>query len=290
MKNGMENLHPIVLFIFFASCLTVTMLIMHPVFLVISFLSGLLFILVSGGVGDVVRSLRFNLVTSLMIILINPLISHGGITVITYLPDGNPLTMESVIFGCAAALLLSSAVNWFYCINRVLTSDKLIYLFGRAAPRLALLISMVLAFTEKLSSHYKEVRNARKCFGAKNKRIKGIIKNLSSTIQWALENSVDTADSMHSRGYASGKRTSYSLYHIRRNDIIMIILFAAADIIILYSYYSGQLYFSYYPMITVEASSFAGCFSFIAFGMLCMMPVILKWKEDAEWKYLQSGI
>ena len=113
MKNGMENLHPIVLFIFFASCLTVTMLIMHPVFLVISFLSGLLFILVSGGVGDVVRSLRFNLVTSLMIILINPLISHGGITVITYLPDGNPLTMESVIFGCAAALLLSSAVNWF---------------------------------------------------------------------------------------------------------------------------------------------------------------------------------
>lgn len=290
MKNGMEGFHPIVLLMFFTSCLSVTMLIMHPFFLLTSFISGLLYIFVCGGADGLLNSLKFNIITSLMIIIINPLISHCGVTVITYLPDGNPLTMESVVFGCAAALMLSSAVNWFYCINSVMTSDKIIYLFGKISPKLALLISMVLSFSEKLSHHYREVMDARACLDDGKNRISVLIKNISSTIQWALENSVDTADSMCSRGYATGKRTAYNLYKISSRDIIMLILFSAADSIIIYSYFKENIYFSYYPIFLIEYSGFMSYCCFIVFGLLCIMPVIVKWREDIRWKYLRSGI
>lgn len=42
-----------------------------------------------------------------------------------------PLTLESIAYGCAAAVMLVAVLFWFSCYNEVMTSDKFMYLFGR---------------------------------------------------------------------------------------------------------------------------------------------------------------
>ena len=296
MNTGFTRNHPITQLVFFVSVIGVNMIILHPVFLLISFIGGASYICCISGFGKMFKLLGFNSVTALMIIIINPLISHGGVTVLTYLPDGNPLTLESIIFGCAAAVLMTVMINWFSCINKLMTSDRIIYLFGKPAPKLALLISMVLNFSGKLSAHYKEVKDAREClYRASGKkgliaRLRNSVTVFSSIIQWSLENSVDTADSMISRGYGSGKRTSFDLFMFRKQDIVVTALFLVIDVYIIYSYINDMISFSYYPVFTIGINSTGAYIAFVLFFILCMTPYLTEKREARKWKYLQSRI
>lgn len=83
--------------------------------------------------------------------------------------------------------------------------------FGRVIPSLSLVISMALRLTVRFSDEIKKVAAAKKCMGQGMKG-KSIVKKiryaldiLSVMASWALENSVETADSMRARGYASAK-------------------------------------------------------------------------------------
>lgn len=61
-------------------------------------------------------------------------------------------------------------------------------------------------------------------------RIHAGLNMLSILITWALENAIETSDSMRSRGYGLKGRTAFSIYHFTRKDKyvfgIMIGLFA----------------------------------------------------------------
>ena len=67
----------------------------------------------------------------LLTALINPIFNHEGVTILGYLPSGNPVTQESVIYGICAALMIVSVICHFSCYNEVMTSDKFIYIFGK---------------------------------------------------------------------------------------------------------------------------------------------------------------
>lgn len=296
MKTGFATLHPLVQLTFFISCLSVNMFIMHPVILIISWLCSSIYIIYSWGINNLIFVLKINIVSSLMIILINPLISHRGITVLAYLPSGNVITLESIIFGCAAALLMSSVVNWFFCFNKVITSDKIIYLFGKIFPKIALLISMILSFTGKFSAQLDEVKAAQfsleHCKGKKSivKKIKLSVRVMSAMIQWSLENSVDTADSMHSRGYGTAKRTNYSIYKLRKTDIIYVIVFVIADVLIYFSSYLEIIYFSYYPVIDISFENNLSLLVLLVYALMCIVPVMTDLMEERKWNYLKSKI
>ena len=62
--------------------------------------------------------------------------NHEGATILAYLPSGNPLTLESIVYGLSAAVMMASVILWFSCYNAVMTSDKFAYLFGRVIPAL----------------------------------------------------------------------------------------------------------------------------------------------------------
>lgn len=296
MKTGFSTLHPMVQAMFFVSCISVTMLIMHPVFLIISLISSFIYLVYSYGFRQFLKMLKVDLVTSVIIILVNPLISHGGITFIAYLPSGNPMTLESILFGCAAAMLLSCTFNWFFCVSRVMNSDRIIYLFGKIAPKLALMISMILCFSGKFSGHYREVVTAQQLLYRNSdrnrlfRRLKISVKAVSSMIQWSLENSIDTADSMKSRGYGAGKRTFYHIFRMRTKDVILLVWMLITDILIVSAFYREVIFFSYYPVTQITCENTESYFIYVIYIFLCMLPVIADRKEDIKWKYLRSKI
>ena len=136
--------HPAVNLLYFVLVLTFSMFFLHPLCLAVSLCAALWCAAQLNGGAAVRRSALWLAPTALLAALVNLAFNHQGATILAYLPSGNPLTLESIAYGFAAAAMLAAVVLWFSCWNTVMTSDKLMHLFGRVVPALSLLLSMTL--------------------------------------------------------------------------------------------------------------------------------------------------
>lgn len=286
MKDAFSRFHPAVNFAYFALVLGFTMRFVHPVCQVISLACAFAYSIFLRGA----RAARMNLLGLLPLIavtaLLNPLFSHQGVTILAYLPGGNPLTAESVLYGLSAGVVLAAALSWFCCVNEIMTSDKFVYLFGRFAPSLALLLSMTLRFVPRFTRQMRSAAAFRAASGgAPGKR--DAAAALSGVAGWAMENAVETADSMKSRGWGLGGRTAYSIYRFERRDAAAAIFMAADSAFILCAKFAGALGFRYYPSVrgSLDGLSY---FAFAAYAALCLAPLAVDILEEAGWKALRS--
>ncbi|MED9970637.1 MAG: energy-coupling factor transporter transmembrane component T [Ruminococcus sp.] len=296
MKDSFSKLHPITNMLFFVFAITFSMFINHPVCIAISLITAGLTAVYLNGKQALLFSLRFLLPLIILTAVINPVFNHRGATIIEYLPWGNPLTLESVIYGLTAAVLLSSAALWFSCFHKVMTSDKFVYLFGRVIPSLSLVLSMALRFVPRFNAQLKLVRKAQKAIGRDMSdgtillRIKNGVKILSLMITWSLENAIDTSDSMKSRGYGLKGRTSFSIFKFTKKDACVLIAMLAEAAVIIVLLFLGFAKFRYFP--TIKGSMFgAGTIVFYAvYSLFLLIPLIINIGEGVKWKRLKSAI
>lgn len=271
------------------------MFLLHPVSLLISLGCALCYAIYLNGRKAVRFSLRFLLPMMLLAAVLNPAFNHEGATILTYLPSGNPLTMESMLYGLTAALMLAAVITWFFCYNAVMTSDKFVYLFGRVIPALSLVLSMTLRFVPKFKAQLQVVSEAQRCIGRDTsegsllQRAKNAITIFSIMVTWALENAIETADSMKSRGYGLPGRTAFSIYRFDERDKTALLWLLFCGVYLLSGWAAGGFSWRYYPTIRGAAvTPFTVSFQ-IVYLALCLTPVILNRWEDKKWKLLQSG-
>ena len=162
LRDTFSDCHPAVNFLYFALVLAFSMTLMHPACLLISLTGACCYVARLCGLRELGRSARWLVPMALLAALVNPAFVHQGVTILTYLPTGNPLTLESILYGFAAALLLASVVLWFRCFSTVMTSDKFIYLFGRVIPALSLVLSMTLRFVPRFRRQFRAVSQAQR--------------------------------------------------------------------------------------------------------------------------------
>lgn len=296
MRDTFSHFHPVVNFAYFLAVLLFSMFFMQPVCLVIAVAASTAYAVYLNGRKAVGFSLKYMLPMFLLAAVINPAFNHRGITILTYLPNGNPLTLESIIYGLAAGIMLISVIQWFTCYNAVMTSDKFVYLFGRVIPALSLVISMTLRFVPKFTAQLKVVRNAQRCIGrdistgSNTQRVKNAVKILSIMVTWSLENAIETADSMKSRGYGLPGRTAFSIYRFEKRDGVVLAAVAVCSLIVIIGKVSGSINWSYYPMMTGEPLGFFAVIVYLVYAVLCFMPLFINIKEDRKWKRLKSEI
>ncbi|MBQ8765062.1 MAG: energy-coupling factor transporter transmembrane protein EcfT [Clostridia bacterium] len=294
--NEFKTCHPMVNFLYFFLVIGFTMFLMHPVSLGITLFCAILYSFVLKGKRKALKSIGVAVFVILITAILNPLFSHYGVTVITYLPTGNPLTAESICYGIAAGVMLSSVLLYFSCFNMVLSSDKFTYLFGRIIPKLSMVFSMIIRFVPTLISRLKEISAVQKTLGrdiSKGgiiKRVKCGIKILSVLITWSLENAIETADSMKSRGYGLSGRTSYTIFKLEKRDKLMLLSMGILSAVILWGILSGKLNYSYFPVLYTEKLSFLSLCMHTAYLFLCLTPVLLEWREAIRWNVIKSKI
>ena len=295
MKDAFSTYHPVVNFIYFTLVLVFAMFLMHPVCLALSFIAAFTYSLRLNGRRVLRFNLKYMLPLMLLTALLNPLFNHQGMTVITYLGTGNPLTLESILYGLAAAAMLVTVIGWFSCYNAVMTSDKFIYLFGRIIPSLSLLFSMVLRFVPRFKAQLKTVSAAQRCIGRDTstgtlrQRARHAIAIISIMTTWALENAIETADSMKARGYGLPGRTAFSIYHFERRDKQGLLLILCLGVYVLIGAIYGSLGFSYFPALRYAPITPYSISVFIAYPLLLTLPLIIDRKEDARWKALTAN-
>ncbi len=294
--NEFKRLHPLINLIYFLAVMCFCFIVMHPFISVTALAAAAIYSFMLKGR----YALRFFLTALIPMMLLtavlNPVFSHEGATVLTYLPGGNPLTLEAVYYGAAAAAVLGAVLSLFSCFNEIMTSDKLLYLFGKISPSLSLLLSMVLRFVPRFKIRIKQVSNAREgIFPEKqNSSLKTKAKNgiiiLSAMTTWGLESAVDTADSMKARGHGIVRRSSYSIYRIDKSTFTELIYLVFLISYIIVGIANKVFYFSFYPYIKYTDITAYGISVCTAYILLCFYPVIFEIKEALRWKLLKSKI
>ena len=126
-KDAFSGYHPTINFLYYALVLLFSMCLMHPVYLAISLTGALAYDIYLKGRKAVRFAVMGLLPMAAVAALVNPAFNHEGQTILTYLPSGNPLTLESMFYGVAAAVMLASIVLWFSSYNEVMTSDTEIH-------------------------------------------------------------------------------------------------------------------------------------------------------------------
>ena len=293
-RDTFSGYHPVINLFYFVLVLAFSMVLMHPVCLCISLTAALCCSLTLGGKKSVRGSLLLLLPMALVAAAVNVLFNHEGATILAYLPSGNPLTLESIIYGFSAAVMLSALVLWFLCFSQVMTSDKLVYLFGRIIPALSLVISMTLRFVPKFKAQFKVVADAQKCAGRPIdegktlQRIKHAVTVFSIMVTWSLENGIETADSMKSRGYGLPGRSAFSIYTFGKRDKLAALWLSFCAVLLFSGALTGRFQWQYYPIMKGAELSFVTAAMYVVYLALGLTPVFFNWQEDRVWKKLQE--
>jgi energy-coupling factor transport system permease protein len=290
--NEFKAYHPAVSLVFFCFIIVFSVLLMHPVCLLFSFLGAFMYCVIIGT--GKVKNFLYILPLAIGAAVLNPLLNHEGATVLTYFKNGNPLTAESIYFGIAAAVMLLNVICWFSCFNSVMTSDKIIYLFGKTLPSISLMLSIILRFIPRFTQRLKDALAVQKSMGKTGKsileRFRRSVSALSATVTWSLENAIEISDSMTSRGYGLKGRTSFAVYIFTKRDIKVLFIVLLLGIYIIFGAFAGGMKYRYFPTVSgVEVSTYSVSV-FAAYFILCMIPVIIEIMEVCRWKAIKSKI
>lgn len=294
MRDIFGSYHPIINFTYFCAVILLGMFFMHPVFLIVSVTGAFAYSLYLNGIKALKFNLFFLLPMMVAVALINPLFNHRGVTILWYFRD-NPITLESIVYGIATGFMFAAIVLWFSCYNAVMTSDKFVYLFGRVIPSLSLIFSMVLRFVPKFKAQIKVVSNAQKCVGrdVSNgtflERAHYGMKILSIMVTWALENGIETADSMRSRGYGLKGRTSFSIFRFDSRDKGTLAILLVMLAVVMAGASLGENNIQYFPSIQVKEITGTSMVVYTAYFLLCFMPLLLDIKEEMKWRKIERN-
>lgn len=295
MGDAFSRCHPAVNFCFFVGAIGCTMFLMHPVFLAVSLLSAAAYFGYLRKAGAAKGGMLWVIPTALLVAVINPMFSHQGVTILTYVRN-NPITLESILYGAAMGVLFAAAALWFSCYNAVMTSDKFLYLFGRVIPALSLVLSMALRFVPRFRAQLRRISDGQRCLGRDPgsgnvlERARHGLRILSILTTWALENAIETADSMRSRGYGLRGRTSFSLYRLDRRDRILLGIMGGLAAVFLAGVFLGETKMRYYPSLGMKAPGITGIMTDVAYTAFLLLPVGLDVWEDLQWRRIRSKL
>lgn len=297
-RKYIDQIHPAVGFFYIAAVLVITMITMNPYLLAISCITSIIVMGYLKGFSE----LRKNIVPDISVIIftvgIQPVFSGSGKTVLYYVND-RAVYLEGYIYGLVIALLLITVFNWCTVMRILMDSEKWMYLIGRLSPTLAMMITMILRFIPLMRQRYRVIHEGQVGMGRYNnpyskkknvlytfmgfiEKIRHRIKEISILISWSLENSIETSESMESRGYGLKGRTSYHRYILKKTDIIQMILIAGAFAYVLVPVLLRQFRAYYLPRVYIERVSVWHVIVMVVYIVLAVFPVVFYKKSDIE--------
>lgn len=286
--------HPAVNLIFFLFTIGITMFSMNPVFLAATLVFSWLYSILLNGRKAIKSNLLFTLPIVVIMAVINTLFTHNGATVLFYV-NNSRITLEALLYGLAAAVLLSSIIIWFSCFNVVMTSDKLIYIFGKAAPVLGLTLSMIFRFIPLLKARFREISMGQRCMGRHvtggfMAKLRQVTKEVSILISWSLEAAIETSDSMEARGYGLPGRTSFHLFKMTHTDKVLLTGISISGIIGAVGCALGKTSIYYYPKVVLGQWDMPAVITFAAYMVLLAIPMVTDILGENKWRQYRLEI
>ena len=280
--NGFSKYHPAVIFIYFVAATVIMIFVFDPVLLGIALLSqSALYLYLKGmseGMGFVGKCLG-------MVVIcggINALVNHRGVTVLCWMGE-LPVTAECLFYGCMTGTLLAASLLMFGCCSQIMTSEKILCLFGNRLPHASLLFSMALRLIPKIRRDYKKIRENHKLQS-------GILTTL---VGLALEDSLEMGTAMRDRGYGTQperkRRTSIYARGFKERDLVLIVYLFFTVSAGVGMYACSQTRFLAFPYIEYSRDGM-GTGAYVLFVLLFFIPLGINIREELRWKHIVSKI
>lgn len=279
-RSEFGSFHPTLNFLYFVTVITCSVRFQHPIFLGISFFSSFLQSVLFGK-----KSSAFYLFCFLIFPIYTSwyaLYHHFGITNIGTTWIGNHFTLEAFVYGAVRALVVIIVLFWFSYLYAVFSSDKLIYLFGKAAPKFSLYLAIIFRTASRVQEKFYKINEAQSGIGRGIKqgnilmRIKNFFRIISILITWMLDSFGEASDSMKSRGYSLKGRTAFSIYYFGNRDRLFTIFSFFLLTIVWMGDVLGQTEVLYNPEIVWGPVSSVSYLFYIAYTILCIQPLIIE--------------
>jgi len=274
-----EMYHPVVIFTFYLFAVGIGMFTMSPYFTACGYAAAVLFSVLAAGR----RAVRFNLAatawTVVLMTAVNAFFTHNGSTPL-FFAGGNAVTQEAIIFGLSAAFVLVTVIIWFTTFNIIMTTEKILFLFGRVSPVLGLTLSMAFRFFPLLRKRFEQIRTAQKCLGRDDRtksfstRLRLYGKELSILLSWSLEASLETSDSMNARGYGLRGRTNYHLFRFTGRDAAVLTLICLLGLMTIGGLIAAPETVTFYPVFRPAKPAGPLLAALISYGVLILIPSV----------------
>lgn len=276
-KEEFIRLHPSVLLLYFLGNTLITIFTWHPVLLAVSF--GMAAVIGSFFIGRQIwkRICLLSIPLLFFSVVILPLFSHHGKTPLFYV-NSQPVTGESICYGAAMSVMLVTVYLWLQIGSSVLDSEKTMVLFGSMLPSLGLLVSMVFRMLPLLRARFHEIHDAQIGLGMQTvengliRRVRILGKECSILVSQTLENSVETSLSMESRGYGTGRRTSFHLFTLHKRDVFFAVLLVFLFGLTLALIAAGSYQAYYFPQFSAEPIHWRQTIGIVTFVLGSLVP------------------
>lgn len=277
-KSAFSVYHPAVNLIYIGFVLIITMITFNPYIIGTSWLVSAIVWFVINQENKFVVNIIMGLPMILFTVVIQPIFSNTGTTVLFYIND-KAVTLEAYLYGIVMGVLFVTVIQCIGCSRVFIYSEKLYYLFGKIAPLLGLTFSMILRFIPLLQSRYREIHDAQMAMGRhgasvkKLDRLRQYLKECSILISWSLENSIETSKSMESRGFGLKGRKTYHLYYLKKSEIALIVVLLIMLCTALCIIVMGKVSVYYMPAVVFPQNmiwTWSVCF---IIGVIGLLPV-----------------
>lgn len=282
-----KNLHPICIFVYFVLVIGMILVCMNPVIMLLACIGALLLLVKVKEGKSILGWLKMIFPMLLLIVAANSLFNRQGTTNLLFL-FGQWIYFEAICYGITAGLSLAALILWFACYQKLMTSDKFLYLFGRIAPATALLISMTMGLIPKLQIQLWQIKKSEKMRHPNAKHFRNHWKRalcqITALVSWSLENAVELADSMKARGYGIKRRTAFHLFRLESRDVRFLTAILLLGGFCVLGRCMGYGHMEFYPEMDELCSGKNEVLFDMVFLMLMCMPEILVWKEERSWR------
>ena len=254
------------------------LLLENPILLASLLVSVLLAAGAAGSSRQLLRAARASVIPLLLAtVVINVLVSRGGITVFARLGDWGVLgqmnlTVEAVVFGLVFGLRL--LVVSLACLLVVCAADpdQLLIALRRISPRSALTAALTTRLVGVLAEDSRRLAEAQRCRpdgGAHGAR--GRLMVLRATVAGALDRALDVAAVLEMRGYGAGPRSPQrSRTPLSRHDLAFAASAVAVPLLAVLAHVQGAARFHAYPLVSMADGSATLAFAalFVALSLL----------------------
>ena len=281
------RIHPAIFIVYFLILIIFAFLFNNPYYVITYGILILTLIALQGSISEIKSTTKVFLPVILFITLLNTIFTHVGDTHI-YIFGSYYVTFEALVYGVIMAVTFFLVTLTFIAYNTYVSYQDMLYVFSKKYPNLSMIIIMSLRFVPLIQKRSNELLELSKLKN-RNEDLKftektsELIQNLGLVVSWSLEEAMQSASSMKSRGYNITKRTSYLRYDFNKIDILLTVLILVTATISVYGLYNSVGSIMIYPKFTFTFSQTPFNIYYFAYVVLLLPFIIIEIWERILW-------
>jgi energy-coupling factor transport system permease protein len=254
------------------ACLFIVLFTNNPAYKALVLAAAFAALAAGAGLSRMNRLLKGVVLISGFDIALNFVSAHLGGTVLFSLPDnipafGGPYTLEALVFGASNGITIAAAILAAAALSLLLSPHDVMAALPKALSRTGTAIAASMNLVPSVANSFTQIGEAQRMRGWRPRGPRSWAEVVVPVVLTSVEGSIQLAESMEARGFASGPRTSMNSVHLNPADWILVTASAIAVAMFTLAHIAGWAADWYpYPSITMPdldiRPAIACCFLF----------------------------